>query len=243
MLSTSILLTATFDFVDNLGRRVISFFFPKRCVGCGKSGTWLCQSCSFKLSYVSHQKCLVCGEPAIGGFTHPYCETRYNPDRFLAPFEYRDLLKAAVCKAKYCGSWALFSDLAPLSSRWLESLGIRFLPGAALIPMPLYFIREWERGYNQSLILAEFLSKDLDLPLETDLIYRNRYTPSQTKLSRKARRTNIKGAFTAFPKVRGKNLVLVDDICTSGATLLEAARTLKRQGARTVWCLALARVV
>lgn len=229
------------DFVDNLGRRVIGFFFPKKCVSCGKLGTWLCKSCSFKLTYVSHQKCLVCGKPAIGGFTHPYCETRYNPDRFLSPLEYKDPLKKALHRAKYSGSFAIFSDLALLLSLWLEHSSISFLPGAILVPMPLHFIREWERGYNQSLILANFLGKNLGIPVDDTMLARIRYTRSQTKLPPEERKKNVKGAFRCLPEVKGKNLVLVDDVSTTGATLLEAARTLKHGKARTVWCLTLAR--
>ena len=236
-------LTTFFDFVDNLWRRAVGFFFPKRCVGCGQSGTWLCRNCLNKLSYLSVQECLICRKPAIGGFTHPYCESRYNPDRFLSPFEFCGPLRTALHRAKYGGCWVFLSDLAFLISAWLESLGVDFLPGAVLVPMPLHFVRKWERGYNQSLILAEFLSTNLDIPFEINLICRRRYTTSQTKLNKKARHLNIKGAFTCPESVRGRNLILVDDVCTSGATLLEAARTLKRAGARTVWCLTLARAV
>jgi len=239
-MSSNPILTTITDFVGKLGRAFTSFLFPERCVGCGQLGMWLCLRCAAGLSYVDHQRCPVCRRPAIGGFTHPHCETRYNPDRFLSPFEYRDPLRAAVRRAKYWGSWALFAEFASLLSSWLEYSDIRFLPGTALVPMPLHFLRLWGRGYNQSLFLSKFLGERLGLPVEGSLLVRTRYTPSQTELSAAERRKNVRGSFSCSRGVRGKNLVLVDDISTTGATLLAAARVLKRKGARTVWCLTLA---
>ena len=124
---------------------------------------------------------------------------------------------------------------------WLEHLGVNFLPGATLVPMPLHLVRLWERGYNQSLILAELLGKNLNLPVDDSLLLRVRYTRSQTKLPAEERKKNVKGAFRCSSGVKGENLVLVDDVSTTGATLLEAARTLKHGKARTVWCVTLAR--
>lgn len=236
----NVVVTALVGFVDKLGRTVTGFFFPERCVDCGQRGKWLCPRCAAGLSYADHQRCPVCRRPAIGGFTHPHCETRYNPDRFLSPFEYRDPLRTAVRRAKYWGSWALFAELASLLSSWLEYSDIRFLPGTALVPMPLHFLRLWGRGYNQSLFLAKFLGERLGLPVEESLLVRTRYTRSQTELSAEERRENVRGSFSCPRGARGENLVLVDDISTTGATLLEAARVLKRKGARTVWCLTLA---
>jgi len=240
-MSPNAVITIFLDFVDNLWGKVVGLFFPKRCVSCGRSGAWLCHACFLELSYAPYQKCLVCGEPSIGGFTHPFCESRYNPDRFLSPFEYQGPLKEALRRAKYHGSFAFFSDLAVFLSQWIRGSGVCFLPGSVLVPVPLHLVRYWERGYNQSLILAKFLGENLDLPVSANLLRRIRYTRSQTRLSPKERKENVRGAFSCSPEVQGKNLVLVDDVSTSGATLLEAARTLKRGGARTVWCLALAR--
>jgi len=227
-------------FIAKLGRVVVDFFFPKRCVGCGQPGTWLCQSCAAGLSYADHQRCPVCRRPAIGGFTHPHCETRYNPDRLLSPFDYGGLLRLAVHRAKYRGSWALFAELTTLLSLWLEYSSVHFLPGAILVPIPSHPLRLWERGYNQALILTRFIGGDLGLPVESSLLTRARYTRSQTALSAAERRKNVRGVFSCSSAVRGQNIVLVDDVSTTGATLLEAARALKRKGARTVWCLTLA---
>jgi len=233
--------TVISGFVDNLGRSLVSFFFPPKCVSCGTPGEWLCRKCLSYLPYNHYQECLICGKPAIGGFTHPHCESRYNPERFLAPFEYKDPLRKAVKRAKYAGSFAVLSTLADQVSLWFEYSEITFLPGAILVPVPLHRLRYWERGYNQSLLLARQLARRFDLPVGEKFLQRVRYTRSQTRLDADERKKNVRGAFAAAPVVRGEDLVLVDDVATTGATLLEAARTLKRAGARTVWCLALSR--
>lgn len=231
------------EVVDNLWREGINFFFPPRCPGCGKKGTWFCEDCLSHLTYTKNQICLVCGEPAISGFTHPGCETRYTPDRFLTPFIFRGPLRRALYGFKYRGRFALSKILGELVGEWLEYREVSFLPGAALVPIPLHWFKRLRRGFNQAELLAQVLERELNLPLDPSLLKRTRYTVSQTRLSEKERRKNIKGAFICpHPeKVKGKNLVLVDDVCTTGATLREAARTLKHAGARTVWVITLAR--
>lgn len=233
--------TTLIDFVENLGRKITGYFLPARCVGCRREGTWLCRECLAKIPVAVHQNCLVCGQPAIGGFTHPGCQSRYNPERFLVPFEFRGPLQSAVRRAKYHGTFALLSDLAAIVALWLEQSSIEFLPEAILVPVPLHKFRQWERGYNQSLIFANHLSRNLGLAVDAGLLTRQRYTTSQTQLSPEERRRNVRDVFQGSSEVKGRNIVLVDDVATTGATLLEGARALKHAGARTVWCLTIAR--
>ncbi|MEA2020656.1 MAG: ComF family protein [Patescibacteria group bacterium] len=232
--------TATRAIVDKLGKVLVSFLFPRKCVGCRRFGSWLCPKCEDKLSYAPFQYCLVCGRPAIGGFTHPGCATRYSVDRLLVPFQYQGPLRLAICRAKYWGEWALFSRFADLVSLWLAYSSISFLPDTVLVPIPLHPLRLWERGFNQSEIFAKYLAQQLDLSVSFLGLKRAHYTQSQTKLNQQERKKNVRGAFSCSSALEGKNIVLVDDVCSTGATLSEASKMLKKKGARSVWVLVIA---
>jgi ComF family protein len=109
----------------------------------------------------------------------------------------------------------------------------------AIIPVPMHRVRLRERGMNQSLLLAEELSSELELPVLSGALVRTRYTKQQTTLARKKRRDNVAGAFkvTDIAAIKGKRLLLVDDVTTTGATLEECAKTLTDSGALAVYCL------
>lgn len=227
--------------VDKVRITLSNIIFPRRCVACGSVGAWFCTDCVRSLDYAPYQRCVVCGNPAIGGYTHPVCETRYTVERTLAPFEYKEPLRTAVHYAKYYGAWSIFEELAERAAGWLDLMGVGFLPNAELVPVPLHYIRKWERGYNQAFILARYLGERLDIPVTGSFLVRMRNTVSQTGLSGDERKKNMKGAFNCKEDLTGKNIVLVDDVFSSGATLRAASKALKKKHARTVWCLTLAR--
>jgi ComF family protein len=112
----------------------------------------------------------------------------------------------------------------------------------AIVPIPLHRTRRYERGYNQSTLLARGLSETLDVPVRTDWLRRPIATRSQARLSRAARWSNVEGAFraTRADAVAGRSLLLVDDIITTGSTAVAAAATLKKAGAAQVTLYALA---
>lgn len=115
----------------------------------------------------------------------------------------------------------------------------------AIVPVPLHRFRLMQRRFNQSALLARALSQRCEVPMEAHILLRVRRTPSQGGLSAAGRRRNVQGAFTVTDseKLKGKRLVLVDDVMTTGATLESCARTLKRAGAVRVDAVCLARVV
>ena len=113
------------------------------------------------------------------------------------------------------------------------------------MPVPLHPKRLRWRGFNQSVLLARQISRVYDIPLDPFTLQRHRETPPQTQLNEAERRKNMRGAFTvdADRPVTGKNILLVDDVYTSGATVNECSRTLKKHGAKDVYVLTLARAV
>lgn len=109
-----------------------------------------------------------------------------------------------------------------------------------LLPVPLHWWREYRRTYNQSFLLAQYVSSRYGIPICRELLTRIRPTPQQKLLNEKQRRTNLKGAFRAAPECRGRSIVLIDDVVTTGSTLSECARTLKKAGAYRVYAACVA---
>jgi len=150
----------------------------------------------------------------------------------------------AIQRFKYNSETQLISPLGTLFS----SFAREWIPNPKdflTIPVPLHRRRLRERGFNQSLSLAKVLSSELGTPLDYLTLVRKRYTRSQTGLGKEERRKNVKDAFSViYPNIiEDENIVLVDDVFTTGYTLNECARTLKRSGAITVICLTLARTL
>jgi ComF family protein len=119
----------------------------------------------------------------------------------------------------------------------------RLGPVDGVLPVPLHWVRERRRGYNQALLLAKDFGRRTETPLWDGVLRRKRSTKPQTELGRESRRANVEGAFEVKrpERVRGKSLLLVDDVCTTGATLEACARALKAAGARRVGALTAAR--
>ena len=109
-----------------------------------------------------------------------------------------------------------------------------------LLPVPLHWWREYRRTYNQSYLLAQYVSSRYGIPICKDLLKRIRSTPQQKQLFAKERRKNLKGAFVAAPECEGRSIVLIDDVITTGSTLSECARTLKKAGAYRVYAACVA---
>jgi ComF family protein len=118
------------------------------------------------------------------------------------------------------------------------------MPSDVIIPVPLHKRRLRERGYNQSALLADRLGTALQVPVLHNALYRNRYTLSQTRLDAQARSRNVAGAFSCSGSgVRDKRVLLIDDVCTSGATLNACGLALRKGGAQNVWALTVARAL
>ncbi len=189
--------------------------------------------------------CRVCGVPLPDGGERCF-HCRKGPRAFRlcrSAGLYEGVLKTCLWKLKYGGRAYL---AGPVGDRMAETFAgtVEFREAAGLVPVPLHFWRERRRGYNQAVLLAERLSERTGRPL-LNVLYRRRATPSQTALDREERFRNVADAFQTRrgADVRGKTLLLVDDVCTTGATLEACARALKAAGARRVYALTAARQV
>lgn len=223
---------------------ILDLLFPEtqHCPFCwreveGRSAGGLCPECAERILNLDH-RLPTC--PRCGRFTEAdKCPNCYDwPDKItkvisVAPYD--GIFKEKILNIKYNRNKELVLPLGCLMAskvkKHLVSKG-----NTIIIPIPLHPLREEERGYNQSALLARVVMRELRIHLAEDVLVRQHYERSQTLLGRGERRKNIRNAFLVENKrkIRGKNVVLIDDILTTGATMVEAADALHSAGAEYV---------
>ena len=227
---------------------LLSLLFPKYCVGCRRMGKYLCDHCVKAITFITQPICPMCGRAAIGGQTHPRCQTPLALDGLLTPVLFTPTIKALVHQLKYRLVRDLVSCAADLIATHQEiarRLGRLHQDHFTLVPVPLHPARQRWRGFNQAAILAEAIGKRYSLPCQTQFLERIVNTRPQVELAGDKRRANVKGVFqighSQNTRIRGQRFILVDDLFTTGSTMRECAKVLKRSGAAAVWGLTLAR--
>jgi competence protein ComFC len=201
----------------------LDWIFPPRCVNCGRVDAWWCSSCVTELSSL------------------PLNPAAYPLEYFAATLStgpHTGLLQNAVQALKYYG----LTDLAPvLGARLAAVYPLLNMPIDLIVPVPLFNVRLMERGYNQSQILCAALAEQIGIPT-SDALTRERDTGSQVGLNREERLSNVESAFKAdAAQVAGKQLLIVDDVRTTGATLKACAQAALSAGAGAVYALTLSR--
>ncbi len=224
---------------------ILDLLFPKRCVSCGRLGSYICTKCFSQIEFIEKPVCPVCQRQAIGGKTHPGCQGRYRLDGLVIACKYRGPVKKAIQKMKY--KW-IFDVGEVLINFLTDSLWKFDLPASyILVPIPLHPRRKKWRGFNQSELLAKILGGSFGVDV-CNLLVRTLEGSTQVGLDRESRKENVKGAFaprfaqskSSSFNIEGKNIILVDDVYTSGATMAECAKVLKKAGAKEVWAMAVA---
>lgn len=224
---------------------LLDLIFPKKCVNCGKLGAYVCPNCFIYISFDVKPICLVCNRQTYTSLTHDRCKGRYVIDGAFSSIVFGKIAKKLLYRFKYK---PYLHDLGTfLTELFYEGIIQKedfFAINPAnsiLVPIPLFKSKYRSRGYNQAELLAKGLGKKLQIPV-VSLLQRVRATQSQVGLDRRKREENIKGAFAFAGEggVIGKTVFLVDDVLTSGATLSEAAKVLKKAGVRKVYGVTLA---
>lgn len=225
---------------------LLNLFFPKVCFGCHKEGSWLCEDCISTLDIQNWSLCPVCQKRVLDFKTCKSCRPKTNLTALFTPLSYQNpLIKKVIHYFKY---EPFIKELVqPLSHIIISHLNLIECPildkNFILIPVPLYKSRLRWRGYNQSEELARELSNTLQIPIETDLLVKEKSTLPQIELTGEEREKNIKGVFSCqnIEKFKGKKVLLIDDVFTTGATMEECSKVLKEAGARETWGVVVAR--
>lgn len=217
---------------------ILDQLFPPRCVACRSAGDWLCPACRANMERIDPPYCNRCGRPGYQGVC-PHCiQSPLQADGLRSVYYFEGVTRAAIHAFKYRQRRELASYFGPLLDDYLK---MHPVPTDAIIPVPLHPSRERERGYNQSLLLARELALCQNIPLWYNGITRTRATAPQIHLDLRERRANVRDAFIAADQVAGARVLVIDDVCTTGATLDACSAALKSRGAESVWGLTLAR--
>lgn len=240
--------------VDRSVRSLIALFFPPRCGVCvmlleADSGGGICPTCTAAMRHVPEPRCIQCGQPFPDSASaeHRCMRCLKDPphfDRVRSVFVYEEPVQSAILDFKFHGRSGLrffFSETLLTESDILSEAPRRL---DAIVPVPLHRFKLIERGYNQTALLAEELSRAVGVRVERTGLRKVRRTPPQSSLPREERERSLRGAFQAERgRFDGRRILMVDDVMTTGATLSECARTLKAAGAARVEAVTVARAL
>ena len=232
--------------------RLADLLLPPVCISCrtriGSHGL-LCGACFAKIDFIAPPICARLGVPLPYDAGEPSLSAvaMASPPvygRARAAARYSDTMRELIQSFKYRDR----HEGLPLFARWLRKAGTELLAGADLIvPVPLYPARLWWRRFNQSAMLAQAVGRLTGIAVDCFALKRVRRTANQVGLTADQRRRNVRGAFKVDRarrgRITGRNVVVIDDVITTGATAEACARALKRAGAARVDVLALARAV
>jgi ComF family protein len=220
----------------------LDIFFPKECVSCGQKNTWLCQNCFSQIVLTKSPSCPFCKTLTSQGQFCSRCRRKTSLTGIMVTAYYEEgPLKEAIRAYKYKFIKELVEPLSDLFINHLQQFPL--FTNVVLAPVPLHKSRLRQRGFNQAALLAQKVADVFGAEYEEDALIRVRKTKPQVELSGKARKENVKDAFRCLKsnQVKGKNILLIDDVCTTGATLEACAYQLRREKVKQVWGLVLAR--
>jgi len=216
---------------------ISDFFLPRFCAGCNKKlladEKLVCNECLNSILVVNEDR-----------MQYEF-DRKFRSEKIISDFyshyvfETDNALQNIIHSLKYNGKFKLGTFLGEILSQGIKSRNWQI---DLIIPIPIHHLKKAERGYNQSDFIVKGLSKLLKIPSSSKILKRVRYTQSQTQLNQKEREENVAEAFKVKRRrsIKGKNLLLVDDVITTGATILECGKVLKGAGANTVYACSVA---
>lgn len=255
---------------EKLKALFLDLIFPVECLGCEKEGAWFCHDCFKKIQLKDKQYCLHCKKENSFGEFCKNCESNYSLDGVWIAGDYEDKLITELIKGlKYRFMHELSGSLGRFISLFLRDLinknrlvnadlekgeiwrRLEKIKGSPeiflnlkeslIIPVPLHIKRKRWRGFNQAEVIAEELKNYFDLEISVEKLIRVKHKKAQAKLGEKERKSNIKNCFAwKSENLNKRNIILVDDVATTGSTLNECAKVLKENGAGEVWGLVVA---
>lgn len=217
---------------------LLDLIFPRFCVGCQIEGYWICPDCYKKIFYIKCPYCPSCHRITAKG---QYCvnckKNTYLTGAIIATYYRKGPIKEAIHKFKYDSISELQFTLGDILAKTISERHVG--KNLLLIPVPLHKTRQYERGYNQAQLLAKVISKKLHIPIIENKLIKTKPSIRQADLTRTQRLKNVQGLFNWIGKedeLKGKIVILIDDVLTTGATLSECANVLrKKSGTTIVW--------
>ena len=222
-------------------KTALDIAFPIRCLGCAESGRFICADCVELLPELVSPFCRVCASPGVRGVCSWCRDKSPAVDAIRAPYLYvrRSPIYRAITLLKYGGIRSLAPELSDLLVRFLGARQTRF---DLIVPVPSHPSRVRQRGYSQAGLIASALGDRLSIEVDSDSVTRVRSAPSQLQTaSREDRWRNVQGGFASSSRFPGLNVLLVDDLVTTGSTASACAHALKQAGAARVVGLSVAR--
>jgi ComF family protein len=238
-----------------LGASFLDLCFPRRCAGCEE--TWLfsaegfwCEACLDEIPWIRSPLCAKCGRPfhksapSADHLCGDCLLSAFSFDSARSATAHSGVVRDRIHQLKFGGQLRFVPPLVELLERTLHERGCMDRVNL-LAPVPLHVKRLGQRGFNQAGVMARALGGRLGLPVCLEALVRKQWTDPQTRLSRPERLENVKGAFDVPDKssIKGRNILLIDDVFTTGTTLSECAKTLKASGAAEVHALTVTRAI
>ncbi|MHC1741130.1 MAG: ComF family protein [Anaerolineaceae bacterium] len=222
--------------------QAVDFLYPPVCAGCGAPGEIWCQECNSKVHLISDSICQTCGAPQSSKGICPNCKTSPPPFTAIRSWaEFEGPLREALHRLKYKSDLALGYEFSIPLKKIVLALGWDI---DVVIPIPISKSHKKTRGYNQSACIARPLAYALHKPILETAVFRTKETKSQVELSREERFKNLQSAFLGISaKLLNMKVLLVDDITTTGATLISCSEALKQAGCSQIYCLTVARTM
>lgn len=222
---------------------LLDLLFPVQCAACPQTGAILCASCQAAIQPVPEPACTHCHTPlTLYAPCRPCALHPLQLDGLRSVSTYWGPLRTCIHAFKYQGLTRLAEPLGSLLATTWQRTQISV---DLIIPIPLHNERLQRRGYNHAALLARVCARILRLPCAENVVQRTRPTRAQAQLTMEKRSQNVAGAFachhTGKKIIRGKRVLLLDDVCTTGATLEACAQPLFEAGAQRIWGLVLAR--
>lgn len=236
------------SYFQKLNNFILNILFPIRCISCSKHGEWFCEKCFLQIKLPNEHVCGICEKMITpDGRTCQACKKKSSLDGLLTCASYK---QDSISRAVHFFKYRFINDLhVPLGNLMVNVMQKTDIPLPNLIlPIPLHKRRLRWRGFNQSFLLAKKISEKLlpgtTLQIDENILIRKKYTTPQMSIKDyKHRQQNLSGAFLVLneKQIRNKIILLVDDIATTGSTILECSKVLKNAGAKEVFAIVIAR--
>jgi ComF family protein len=220
-------------------KSIIDWILPDKCMVCGRDteiGSLFCSECFGSVVFVDFPYCKVCGKLLDTSYSNELtCKMCQNTERFFEAgrslFLYNNSAKRIIMRIKKEADEHIARKCSQLLCNRYESFIER---NDLIVPVPSHFFRILKRGFNPSTLIAKYIAKISEIPMDTKVMKRTKRTGYQKNKTLQERQENVKNAFIVCKDVQNKRILLVDDVMTTGSTLSECSRILQEHGAKSV---------